>query len=140
MTIFTMVCALFGLTSPANRGGLLTTLLILFVFMGSFAGYFSARLDKMFKGKAWKRNTFLTAFSFSGSLLTIVAAVNAHVRRLLARLLAAGAGEARRSSSCPARCNPALRPPCRCRSAPLSHQLVDDVQHARGPGGVDRGS
>jgi transmembrane 9 superfamily protein 2/4 len=34
-----MVCALLGLTSPANRGGLLTTLLMLFVAMGSFAGY-----------------------------------------------------------------------------------------------------
>jgi transmembrane 9 superfamily protein 2/4 len=44
--------------------------------MGSFAGYFSARLYKMFKGKAWKRNTFLTAFSFSGSLLTVVAGIN----------------------------------------------------------------
>jgi transmembrane 9 superfamily protein 2/4 len=47
--------------------------------MGSFAGYFSARLYKMFKGKAWKRNTFLTAFSFTGSLLTIAAFVNMFV-------------------------------------------------------------
>jgi transmembrane 9 superfamily protein 2/4 len=68
-----------GFVSPAYQGNLVTAFLLLFVFMGSFAGYFSARLYKMFKGKAWKRNTFLTAFSFTGSLLTIAAFVNMFV-------------------------------------------------------------
>mmetsp|Transcript_8559 Transcript_8559/g.18799 ORF Transcript_8559/g.18799 Transcript_8559/m.18799 type:complete len:637 (+) Transcript_8559:178-2088(+) len=61
MTLATMVCALAGLTSPDNRGGLVTTLLMLYVFMGSFAGYCSARVYKLFNGKEWKRNTLLTA-------------------------------------------------------------------------------
>ena len=61
-----MVCALFGLTSPANRGGLLTTLLLLFVFMGSFAGFCSARVYKLFGGKQWKQNTVLTAMLYPG--------------------------------------------------------------------------
>jgi len=68
--------AVLGFLSPAQQGNLVTAFILLFVFMGSLAGYFSARLYKMFKGKAWKRNTFLTAFAFSGSLLTIAIFVN----------------------------------------------------------------
>jgi transmembrane 9 superfamily member 2/4 len=81
LAMFTsLLCfAVMGFVSPAYQGNLVTAFLLLFVFMGSFAGYFSARLYKMFKGKAWKRNTFLTAFSFTGSLLTIAAFVNMFV-------------------------------------------------------------
>lgn len=49
MTLVTMVFATLGFLSPANRGGLMTAVLLLFVFMGCFAGYFSARLYKSFK-------------------------------------------------------------------------------------------
>ena len=66
MTICTMGCALLGLTSPSNRGGLLTTLLMLYVFMGSFAGFAAARVYKLFGGKQWKRNTALTATLYPG--------------------------------------------------------------------------
>ena len=45
----TMVFAVLGFLSPANRGGLMTAMLLLFVFMGLFAGYSSARLYKSFK-------------------------------------------------------------------------------------------
>ena len=60
MTGATMTFALLGFLSPANRyhveqrqavvdfemcrGGLMTAFLLLFVFMGSFAGYHAARL------------------------------------------------------------------------------------------------
>jgi transmembrane 9 superfamily protein 2/4 len=71
MTMITMVCALFGLTSPANRGSLVTTLLMLFVFMGSIAGYASARIYKLFGGKEWKRNTLLAA-SFYPSIMGLI--------------------------------------------------------------------
>jgi len=64
MTFCTLVCALFGLTSPANRGGLLTTFIFLYVVMGSFAGYYSARVYKLMNGKLWKRSTVLTALLF----------------------------------------------------------------------------
>jgi transmembrane 9 superfamily member 2/4 len=79
MTVCTMGCALVGLTSPANRGSLLTTLLLLFVFMGSFAGYASARVYKLFNGKEWKRNTVLTATFFPGVIGTIFLAINTFV-------------------------------------------------------------
>lgn len=79
MALCTMFCALFGLTSPANRGGLLTTLLMLFVFMGSFAGYASARVYKLFNGKEWKRNTLLTAMLYPGVMGLVFLFINCFV-------------------------------------------------------------
>lgn len=64
MSIAVMALAAFGFLSPANRGGMATALLLLYVFMGSFAGYYSARLYKMYGGTQWKRNTLATAFFF----------------------------------------------------------------------------
>merc|ERR1712032_1242391 len=43
-----------------------TALLLLFVFMGSFSGYVSARLYKMFLGKEWRTTTILSACLFPG--------------------------------------------------------------------------
>lgn len=79
MTVSSMVCALFGLTSPSNRGALVTTLLLLYVFMGSIAGYTSARVYKLCHGKEWKKNTFLTAGFFPGIIGTIYLSINAFV-------------------------------------------------------------
>jgi len=79
MTVCTMVCAIFGLTSPENRGALLTTLLMLFVFMGSFAGYASARVYKLFNGKEWKRNTILTAMLYPGIMGAIFLSINSFI-------------------------------------------------------------
>jgi positive regulator of sigma E activity len=66
MALVTMVFALLGFLSPANRGGLMTAMLMMFVFMGLFAGYFSARLYKSFRGEEWKRTTLRTALLFPG--------------------------------------------------------------------------
>jgi transmembrane 9 superfamily protein 2/4 len=71
MTAATMVIALLGLLSPANRGSLLTTLLLLFVFMGSFAGYYSSRTYKMFHGKDWKRTMLWTSVLYPGALFGV---------------------------------------------------------------------
>jgi transmembrane 9 superfamily protein 2/4 len=76
MSATTMVIALLGLLSPANRGSLLTTFLLLFVFMGSFAGYYSSRTYKMFSGKDWKFNTILTAVLYPGLLFGIFFVLN----------------------------------------------------------------
>merc|ERR1712054_254095 len=40
MCLITMVFAVLGFLSPANRGGLMTAMLLLFVLMGLFAGFF----------------------------------------------------------------------------------------------------
>jgi len=62
VAIVSLLFAAIGFVSPANRGALMTLMLILFVFMGLFSGYFALRLYKMFDGEYWKWTTALTAF------------------------------------------------------------------------------
>ncbi|XP_008808506.2 transmembrane 9 superfamily member 7-like isoform X2 [Phoenix dactylifera] len=77
MTLVTMIIALLGFLSPSNRGGLMTAMVLLWVFMGLFAGYSSSRLYKMFKGTEWKKITLKTAFMFPGIVFTISFVLNA---------------------------------------------------------------
>ncbi|XP_042452172.1 transmembrane 9 superfamily member 7-like [Zingiber officinale] len=77
MTLVTMIFALLGFLSPSNRGGLMTAMVLLWVFMGIFAGYASARLYKMFKGSEWKRITLKTASMFPGIVFAIFFVLNA---------------------------------------------------------------
>ena len=76
MFLATLIFALFGLLSPANRGSLGTAFIFLFVFMGSFAGYSSSRLYKMFRGTDWKMNTLLTAFLYPGVVFLVFFLLN----------------------------------------------------------------
>jgi transmembrane 9 superfamily protein 2/4 len=64
--LFMIIFAAVGFLSPANRGSLMIAMLMIFVLMGSVAGYTSARLYKTFKGKEWQRCTLLTATLFPG--------------------------------------------------------------------------
>ncbi|GAV83213.1 EMP70 domain-containing protein [Cephalotus follicularis] len=77
MILVTMIFALLGFLSPSNRGGLMTAMLLLWVFMGLFAGYSSARLYKMFKGTEWKKITLKTAFMFPATIFAIFFVLNA---------------------------------------------------------------
>lgn len=76
MTLVTMTFAVLGFLSPANRGGLMTAMLLLFVFMGVLGGYSSARLYKTFKGEQWKRTTLRTALTFPGIVSVIFLTLN----------------------------------------------------------------
>jgi transmembrane 9 superfamily protein 2/4 len=76
MMVVTMVCALLGLTSPQNRGSVLTTLIFIFVILGSISGYFSARVYKLMHGKLWKRSTFLAATLYPGVMGLIFLGIN----------------------------------------------------------------
>ncbi|OLQ05861.1 Transmembrane 9 superfamily member 4 [Symbiodinium microadriaticum] len=62
MSVVTLFLALLGVLSPVHRGALLQSCLLLFTFMGFFAGYVSSRLYKTFNGADWKQMTLLTAF------------------------------------------------------------------------------
>ncbi|CAH3168813.1 unnamed protein product [Pocillopora meandrina] len=73
---FTLVFACFGFLSPANRGALVTCSLVLFVCLGSPAGYVSARIYKMVGGDLWKTNTLLSAFLFPGLIFGIFFLLN----------------------------------------------------------------
>ena len=77
MTLVTMIFSLLGFLSPSNRGGLMTAIVLLWVFRGLFTGYSSARLYKMFKGSEWKKNTLKTAFMFPGIVFCIFFVLNA---------------------------------------------------------------
>ncbi|KAH0888032.1 hypothetical protein HID58_050461 [Brassica napus] len=77
MVFVTMIFAMLGFLSPSNRGGLMTAMLLLWVFMGLFAGYASSRLYKMFKGTEWKKIAFRTAFLFPAVVSSIFFVLNA---------------------------------------------------------------
>ena len=79
MVVITIIFAVLGFLSPSNRGALMKTMVILFVFMGLFAGYFSGKLYKSFKGKAWKKLTVMTAFLYPGIDFAIFIILNALV-------------------------------------------------------------
>ncbi|KAL2655245.1 hypothetical protein AAZV13_04G055900 [Glycine max] len=77
MILVTMIFAVLGFLSPSNRGGLMTAMLLLWVFMGIFAGYSSTRLYKMFKGSEWKKVALRTATMFPAVVSTIFFVLNA---------------------------------------------------------------
>mmetsp|Transcript_7650 Transcript_7650/g.18733 ORF Transcript_7650/g.18733 Transcript_7650/m.18733 type:complete len:732 (-) Transcript_7650:43-2238(-) len=72
----TMLCSIIGLTSPMKKGQMLTSVVLLYVMCGAVAGYISARTYKFCDGKAWKRNTFLTAAALPGTLIAIFTVLN----------------------------------------------------------------
>lgn len=76
MSVATLTFALFGLLSPSNRGSLVTAFILLFVFMGSFAGYNSSITYKMFRGTEWKQNTILTAFLYPSVIFAVFFGLN----------------------------------------------------------------
>ncbi|XP_051560537.1 transmembrane 9 superfamily member 2-like isoform X2 [Myxocyprinus asiaticus] len=60
------VFACLGFLSPANRGALMTCAVVLWVLLGTPAGYVAARYYKSFGGEKWKTNVLLTAFLCPG--------------------------------------------------------------------------
>lgn len=80
MSLITLTFALLGFLSPSNRGGLMMAMVLLWVFMGLFAGYSSARLYKMFKGADWKKMSLKTAYMFPTFLFTVFFVLNALIR------------------------------------------------------------
>jgi transmembrane 9 superfamily protein 2/4 len=76
MTLVTLMFAVLGFLSPANRGGLMTALLLIFVFMGALAGYFATRVYKMFKLVEWKKNTLVTSLFFPGIVFGVFFVLN----------------------------------------------------------------
>eukprot|EP00201_Polytomella_parva_P008032 CAMPEP_0175053626 /NCGR_PEP_ID=MMETSP0052_2-20121109/9036_1 /TAXON_ID=51329 ORGANISM="Polytomella parva, Strain SAG 63-3" /NCGR_SAMPLE_ID=MMETSP0052_2 /ASSEMBLY_ACC=CAM_ASM_000194 /LENGTH=521 /DNA_ID=CAMNT_0016318195 /DNA_START=487 /DNA_END=2052 /DNA_ORIENTATION=- len=76
MSCVTMIFAVLGFLSPANRGGLMTALLLMFVFMGLFGGHAAARLYRQFRGENWRRMTLQTALLFPGICFAIFFLLN----------------------------------------------------------------
>lgn len=66
MTLVTLAFACLGFLSPANRGALMTCAMVLYVLLGTPAGYVSARVYKSFGGIKWKSNVLLTSMLCPG--------------------------------------------------------------------------
>ncbi|GFO03199.1 transmembrane 9 superfamily member [Plakobranchus ocellatus] len=76
MALITIFFAMLGMLSPAARGSLMTVGIFLYMFMGLFAGYFSARLYKTMKGLQWKKAAFQTATVYPGIMFGICLLLN----------------------------------------------------------------
>lgn len=66
MAVLTILFSAMGFLSPSNRGALVMAQLLLYVLMGSVAGYVTSRMYKTFKGKSWQKATVCVAFGFPG--------------------------------------------------------------------------
>jgi len=67
--------ALLGFLSPAKRGALLTTSVLLFVLLGSVAGYVTARAAKMWGVSSWL-TILMTGTFFPGTCFGIYFVIN----------------------------------------------------------------
>lgn len=64
MLLISLLASTLGFLSPANRGSLISIMVLLFVFMGGFAGYFTTRFYKMFHETDWLKSAILTAMLY----------------------------------------------------------------------------
>ncbi|XP_060069369.1 transmembrane 9 superfamily member 2-like [Ylistrum balloti] len=76
MVLITLVFASLGFLSPANRGALMTCAMVLYVCLGTPAGYVSARIYKMFGGEKWKSNVIITALFCPGIVFGVFFLMN----------------------------------------------------------------
>jgi len=76
MTLVTLVFACLGFLSPANRGALMTCAMILYVCLGTPAGFVSARVYKSFGGEKWKSNVLLTSMLTPGIVFVLFFIMN----------------------------------------------------------------
>lgn len=79
MTGVTVVFALLGLLSPANRGFLATAILLISAVFGAIGGYVSSRVYKAFGGEAWKRNIVMTPLLIPGLIFGVFFLLNLFV-------------------------------------------------------------
>jgi len=66
MLVVVLVIAMAGFLSPANRGGLVTAMVMLWLVMAFPGGYVAARIYKSYRGTMPKRVTLSTAILFPG--------------------------------------------------------------------------
>lgn len=79
MSVITILVAMLGMLSPSSRGALISTMCFLFVFMGIFAGYHSARLYKSMKGKEWKQTAIMLAILYPSFIFGVCFLLNLFV-------------------------------------------------------------
>jgi transmembrane 9 superfamily protein 2/4 len=75
----TLVFAVLGFLSPANRGGLMTAMVLLYVLAGVVNGYVTARLYKYFRGADWRGNTLRAAFTYPTVVFFVFCVLNSFI-------------------------------------------------------------
>jgi len=76
MFFLTLLVAALGFMDQEKRGSLLTTVLLFYTFMGIFAGYYSARVYKMYNGPHWIKCTLATALLYPSINFAIFYVIN----------------------------------------------------------------
>jgi transmembrane 9 superfamily protein 2/4 len=76
MTTVTIFFAVLGFLSPANRGGLMTAMVMIYVIMSFVNGFVSAFLFRMFKGQTWKMNAVKASLLYPGVVFTVGTVLN----------------------------------------------------------------
>ncbi|KAI4318900.1 hypothetical protein MLD38_032555 [Melastoma candidum] len=78
MAAVTIVFAALGFMSPASRGMLLTGMIILYLFLGIFAGYVGVRAWRTIKGtsEGWRSVSWSVACFFPGIVFVILTILN----------------------------------------------------------------
>ncbi|XP_048389054.1 transmembrane 9 superfamily member 2 isoform X4 [Stegostoma tigrinum] len=76
MMFVTLFFACLGFLSPANRGSLMTCAVVLWVLLGTPAGYVAARYYKSFGGEKWKTNVLLTSLLCPGVVFADIFIMN----------------------------------------------------------------
>lgn len=79
MSVGLVALSCLGLLNPSFRGGFISVGFALFIFAGSFSGYFSARVYKTFGGNNWRHNAVVTATFFPGLLFLTIFILNLFV-------------------------------------------------------------
>jgi len=76
MSVVITTFAVCGFLSPANRGSLLQSVVLLFTLMGSIAGYVASRMYQMFDGQSLRELKLLTGLLYPGIVFDIFFLLN----------------------------------------------------------------
>lgn len=79
MALGLVLLSALGILNPSFRGGFISVGVGLFVFAGLFSGFFSAKVFKIFDGKDWRQNAYVTALLIPGLLFALVFILNLFV-------------------------------------------------------------
>jgi transmembrane 9 superfamily protein 2/4 len=73
---FAMILAMCKVTNSMKKGQILTSMIMLYVFCGSIAGYISSRIYKLCGASNWKLNTMATATALPAIFVCIFTVLN----------------------------------------------------------------
>ena len=76
IAVFGLSFAWLGYLAPAYRGEFITTMLVVYIALGTLAGYTTARISKMFALEYWEMNVFGTGMLFPGICFIIFFIIN----------------------------------------------------------------